>query len=834
MAKFCPECGAAIEEGVKFCPECGTVIPVEQTASPEKPAAAEKEKKDSVPKAAAPEKKAEPKTEKVKKPVSVGAACAAFLMGAKMVPYVLRSLWLMTTMNVLTPFQYVLTEILGMAAAFCLIMVFAKGFAANSRESKTAVSERSLLITGAYFAIDRGGAFAMEKFAPSLTTQDLINTGVIALVILIACLWVYSQICALVSAGEKKVSFGAKLLGGILLFLVYNMEEIILLALTFVPISYGRSFLTTCSLILITILAQGTLVHGAVSLGLKKAKVKEKISARVHMSRTVVGGGLAFLSAIFLLGTNRRPSAEIMCEQDLSYEIAQAYLALGIGDTAGAVRTLTDVEAHMNAWKQIAEGSGVEYSAQFAQDDMLAALYYLDHPDRITDKALTDIIGVDNAVWPPFYISVLHDIKEPDDRQKAVQKEAAYLCIAYDTFVNALPDLEDIRKSSESIVKVCENYNDIVDYKRVYQVMNATVRGEMSQESAVYYLLDYADEHPTSLMAQMIALESGVGYLKDNASHYERVAQVITRVDDLLEQAKLSDDMLAKFKNLFGDYLSAMNNLEEAEKYYQQAGQSGEGIQKINQTMAIKAFMANDDEKCYEYTMKLVDSGDQSAIVLQLYTVCSLKKGDYAAAIKSASQLADLVKKGGEGEEYHLADLCLFDCVQYLAMRDDGYWTDFEYSIYSEEMDGELTALFEANPFLNQYCKVLYLDKMYGDYERAQACADELVKECPGSAQVWYLRGLTYADGEKHEEASVSFEKSLELDNKQLSTMFALANSYDALGRYQEAYDLTVYVEAEMGKDTEVNHSADVYGLGYHNPRLREALEYKLQEEGEE
>lgn len=828
MAGSCPKCNTAVEGNAKFCPKCGTLIPEEQSApkvNPAEIAAGEKPEESKI----SPEQK----PTKEKRSISVGTACASFLLGAKLVPYLLRSLWLMATLNALTTIQYLLTEIAGMAVAFGALYVCAKIFATESRESKSATLERVSLVTGLYFGMDIVGNYAIDKFAADISTHGLIATGVIAGILLIICLYTYNVICSIASAGEKKVSFGAELLGGILLFLAFNMSTIVMTGMILLPFDYGVSFLNYSSLLLLIIFIQSALIHFAVGCGLKKAKSKEKVSSHVHLLRTLVGGGLAVVSLAVLMGEHILPSAKDLCNKDLRTETAKAQLLLGVGDIPTALQYFAGVKEHAGAWKQVANGEKVDYSVKFRGDDILNVLYYVSRPEEIMDKALVDAVEQTNPAWYPFYLSIYHEMEDPDDRQAAAQREAAVLCVATNSFLNVFPTREDIQQAAADITTLCDNCGEYIELYDAYRVMNEVGRGDRTLESCVYDLLDMADAHPDNLNLQLIAMETGVGYLKDDAWHYERVAQVIERIDHMLAENEVTEDIRARFKSLFGDYLSAMNNLEAAEKYYQEAGQQGTNMQEINLKMAVRAFMSNDTEKCYEYTKKAMESGEETPLLLHLNAVSCLKMGNQVDAVRSAGKLADFVKKGGSGDDYLLADLCLFNCVEYFAMADDAYWTDFEYCFYSEEMSEELTVVFAEYPFLDTYCKALYYDKMIRDRDKAQTYADAMVQECPDSAQLWYIRGLAYSDGEKHEEAAKCFEKSLALDNRQLNTRFALANTYDALGRYREAYELTLSIEAEMGAGSEVNHSADVYGLGYHNPRLREALEYKLQEERE-
>ena len=99
---------------------------------------------------------------------------------------------------------------------------------------------------------------------------------------------------------------------------------------------------------------------------------------------------------------------------------------------------------------------------------------------------------------------------------------------------------------------------------------------------------------------------------------------------------------------------------------------------------------------------------------------------------------------------------------------------------------------------------------------------------CPGLPQALYLKGVICAQEKEFEKAAEAYRQSLAVRRDSATTWYALANAYDAMEMYEEAYEACINAEALQ---PETDHDSDWYGVGLHNQNLKRNLELILGEE---
>lgn len=854
MAKFCTNCGEKLEEGMRFCTNCGA--PVEDASSKAEtvlleseletdgasaPVSAPAEVPQATPTVAPSEA---PENEKadalINKAISQktakksgliiedhGLTCALYLFFVLVFPYLCNCFLIKSSHKSLSPMTVVFTEVAGWVLATIALFVCTTFFTKEGSKRILSNIGRTLAISAIFAGGRVLGDYAVGRFATGFDDTSMYIGLATVPVAFVACIIVISMFVKLDTADTVRPSFVKNVLAGFVLLLAFFSPIIIDVILACVPFEVEVSFLSNCSYLMASVLIQSLLFSLAVKCARRKAKEKEQPKDRLALVPLVLGA-LIFVAA-FVVRVNQIPkiSAAQMCKDDINLYRAKEQVLMNIGDIPGALDVLDDICNHANAWEMVACEESLSYEYKYMGDTVML-LYLLSNPDKTETFAATLTNDAENSLWYPFLLDYFSD-KKSSGKNGDLRTEAENSCIAYMSFVNSFPTLKEIEKDSKKILKVTEEAKTANENTELFELALDTAAGKMSVETNIYKMLDIAEKNPDATLIQLATIYNGISLLKDNAGYYSRVADAITRLDEQFDKEKLSKENTALYKETFGDMYASMKYYEQAEQCYLAAVDKGADETVIGPKLADVANRAGDAEKVELYVKKLVEAGTDDTQTIYLYFISCLKKGEHETALEMAKKLSSKVKSGYDNENFEMDDLYLFNCIEYLAIRDDGYWTDFTHNIYSKNMSEELAALFAEDPFLDKYAKTLYLVKEERDYEEAEVLAQELTKQYPMSSQLWYLQGLAFADDQKFEEAVAAFRKSLELVPFQPNTKFALANCLDALEQYEEAYELTKQVEAEIG--TEVDHEADIYGLGYHNPRLKNALARKVEEE---
>ena len=166
--------------------------------------------------------------------------------------------------------------------------------------------------------------------------------------------------------------------------------------------------------------------------------------------------------------------------------------------------------------------------------------------------------------------------------------------------------------------------------------------------------------------------------------------------------------------------------------------------------------------------------------------IAELQKNDIDAAIRSAEKLSSMVQEL-TGEERHRAEVMFYDVIQRQSFNDAGYNT----MIY-RKLTEEQRALIDEDAFYADYLDAAYL------------CFSKLSKVLekePGLSQANYLKGCIYFGMEQYEKAAEAYREALSIDDTAATAWYSLANAYDALGRYEEAYEACARVKRRLAQE---------------------------------
>ena len=105
---------------------------------------------------------------------------------------------------------------------------------------------------------------------------------------------------------------------------------------------------------------------------------------------------------------------------------------------------------------------------------------------------------------------------------------------------------------------------------------------------------------------------------------------------------------------------------------------------------------------------------------------------------------------------------------------------------------------------------------------RTEMRIDEVLDERDDLCFAWYLKGNILYGAKKFDEAVECYQEALSYDPENIQFLYALANAYDGAEDYESAYAISCQVEKLWPKK---NHAEDPFGIGFHNPNLKNRLE---------
>lgn len=873
---FCIKCGQQLADGDRFCTHCGAKVEaasekvqmkpfapvkipesknaeepvkipepkpaaesVHETPVPtQKPAPAPvkaEEKPVEMPAAKQPEapvKKQKEKPEREKTVEDQGAILLLAMLGTNLFPYILKSAALYVRKQTLTVPMAVGLEILAYVIAGVILLFGAKKFSEKLQPAK--VLQFLGTYAGAITVIDLLPAFLQA----SEPIKSLIVIG-ISLVIVLAIAFVMLSAAASLFTEKGYVCRKGRIGAVILIGLALISKQVVSDILVLVPVEY--SFLSTSGVyMLVAFVTAGWLTLAVKKLLAKKTQQEESIIG--GLIPFVVGAALAVLAAGVSFYRALPVSALDMALTDVETYFLEAEYALAVNDMNQATLTYEKAFESADMWETIASGGSCRVDD--TEDSFISR--YLDFLCRSVSEQrkilAVDLTEEDIPLMCPVLLKTYAEEQKDDDldeNEKEHQKELIALCIAHECFVAQYPDREAIEKCSDQFADFSEVGDSMNAHFQMAESLGSLQKGDMNLDSLTNQLLSLAEEYPDDISVQFMTAKVGTMNLHDGAWHYERTGEVILQYDALwMKENKetASEKEIASHCSTVASLLATVQQYEQAVAYSEKAGTL---VPQSNASILQTAgyYLKNGDaEKSYEMCRKLSQEMQDDSALLWTYCISALKSEHPEEAVEAAGKLADLVLKS-EGEDVNRAGALLMNCVQYLAMNDHTGWTDYGYRIYDdEEMEESVANLFYANSFLNNFAAAVYWSKgvswISTEYDMALDYVEKALEQKPDLSQLYYTKGMILYSMERFEEAKEAYLKADELYPNDTSTLFALANTFDALEDYQTAFG---YCERVLNMHPEgVNHSIDWYGAAYHARGLYGSLKIKLEQEGNE
>lgn len=856
---FCGSCGNSIPDGAKFCPKCGAALsapavqaapmtqptptmqtapamqaPPMQTAPAIQPTAEEKKKRRfGKARAKKDESAQQPQQANETKDTarkglpepSVGGAMLLAFFSLDCVPYLLKALFLVLTKKPLAAAAEELCGILG--AVLAVFVLFA---AAKLLHGKNRLPSAALLI-GLITGLRTVHMYTLGDI-PAGTPQKTIvlycvsaAAGVAAgILMLIALRRVFSENDSFRQGGTA----------GALAFTLAALlsPSLINAALFLVMPEQTPSFMNTFIFKLTADLAQAGLMTLAVKRLLKKQTPSFTGKGAASFVQLIAGAALTAAAFIVPMVTGAAYSPVKAAVSDITGYMIDGRLCMNGGDMISAQRAFATAGEHMNAWRAVAENGSYSVPSEYSGDTLLEYLTYINSgADELRVKLVSEYSYDETDIWGPLMLLRYSEKEELSDDEQAHRDEMLGLCIATQTFTSSYPTFDEIQKKSGDITAALGTGESFDKDIKLANAFAGIQKGESSASSAIDELLGLAEEYPQDVSIQYAAAVIGSENRWDGASHYEKTCGAVLRFVSLWEQARADVCESSEEVNVRSEAAEMLYNIG----YFDKAAELLETVTALSPTdgdalqkLASCYSELGDTKKNYEIISKLYEETPDDVTVLHSYFIGSLKKGDTKNAIEAAGRLADNVMNDDKPAGELDGDALLFNAVTYLAMNDSETYTDFRYMVYSEDTADEAVREINKNELLAEYTAAIYYEKTRGEPEKALPHAEKALRYQERSARLWYLNGLILFELERFDESAQALEKANELCPDDMSIMYALANTYDGLGRYQEAYDYCVRVINKYPNGAD--HDEDEYGVAPHALGLKNSLSEYVKE----
>ena len=232
----------------------------------------------------------------------------------------------------------------------------------------------------------------------------------------------------------------------------------------------------------------------------------------------------------------------------------------------------------------------------------------------------------------------------------------------------------------------------------------------------------------------------------------------------------------------------------------------------------------NDNSGCLRLAKRVLAQNPENPQALFLESVSALKTGDLDLALEAAGLLSlQTVEDSSQTLEQQLYTL-----VQYFVLSDNTSFTDYGYCIFNQLSEEQKADLEEKYPVLLYYMQAVDACFNGKSIEGTREAAEKLLAIREDYIFAWYLQGASCYTGHEYEQALEYLLKAEDLSSQVPVILYAIANTYDGLKDYENAYLYSARVAQLV---PEQDHGSDVYGISYHNRNLLNALKNELGKE---
>ena len=390
--------------------------------------------------------------------------------------------------------------------------------------------------------------------------------------------------------------------------------------------------------------------------------------------------------------------------------------------------------------------------------------------------------------------------------------------------------LRKAEKKTKKLRRVCERYEIFRSDGQALAYIDQYKRAGNATEDLAEDVLTLSEEYPDNLQVQYAAALIGCSLTYDGAEHYDRTAKAVLRWEELyLKERNPEGADRMEFEKNAAQMLMKIYHEEEASKILEKIVNTYEDTEACV-LLAKCCDRTGRQEEAYELAAERCEAGTDSPYLLYYAALSALKLGKTEECLEYTSRLASYTAEC-EGEELKECDIWLFELMEFLVLKDNSVYTEFQYPVY-EDLTEEQNEFIDENLFFRNYLDAAYL--AYGSDDKRDPSEglekiDAVLERKPELASAWYLRGViaSNTDLEEYmEEAVEMYQKAGELNSKIPAVWYAMAREYDRLEKYESGIEACKRALALL---PEQDHGSDWYGIHFHCSRLLDALEKEVE-----
>lgn len=735
---------------------------------------------------------------------------AAFL-SLDLLPYMMHSTILMVTGKCLSEAVYLLCNGAGVVVCFLfLLLAFLSMGYRNIRSC--IITETIILFTGLF-----------SKMAGDFIVKNITVRFVQHIPVVVAIYGIYALIClglltyALMNGMRKVKDMLLVMIMWVGAAVVY---EGIMAVLKIAAGIIRPSFAANVAFFMVVAAIEAVIVYFICRFIRKKTNNWEEKEASFVKRVVPFAAGILVLIVIAVIDTVSDKPEKVIC-MDIEDDIAKGSIEIAVGNVDMALKYYERALNRIDAWTYIAKGESTGsslYNASTDTKDLQLSVMSWENNHNISAMENYLIYEDCNMELAKKLLDLYQDMEVLDEQQEKIQEDIIRLMIAKKDFCNDALSLTDIEGKEEKLLKKLEQYETVYEYYDILSVVAETGKSGKITEQQVNKILDYADKYNTDINMQYLAISYGISFKGDNASHYARTINAVRRYVTLYEKLpEVTQEDIENCKIMAAQWVMEIGDYDTAIYYLKPIAEKSQNVNAI--ILLMNCYEKTGDmENCRKMAEELLEYMSDNSSALYYCAVTYLKEKDYDKVIEYTTKLCEVVEQA-EGEEKQKAEVALYSMLQYMIISDVSC-TDYQYSMY-KNLSEEQRKSIEKNKLFDSYIQAVYYCFGSKDYEKALKETQNVIKAEGEMAQILYLEGCIYYGMEDFKKAEECFKKSVAIEYESPTAWYALANAYDAQGKYEEAYDACLKVDLLL---PETDHKFDWYGVSIHNNRLLSEL----------
>lgn len=564
----------------------------------------------------------------------------------------------------------------------------------------------------------------------------------------------------------------------------------------------------------------------------QEAASQEKPSeqAAIPFVRRLIGAGIPLAAILILMfltsGIFSRKDAVEQAVATVKLSVHEGYAALREGNLEAALSCLEEAEGRIRAFRSLASEEAAlsmkEIYAEYPQDSVVGALYLSETEDVETIEKAVRNYSVDSQ-WYQVLLRYYSEQGSLSGEQESLRDDLLMKCVAAGRYtVGDCVFTRDLRGNKIELRQELRDYEEAV---KLCGVLRMVVRygqeGTYTDEMA-YEALDLAEENPDNLLMQYAACQIAGNFQEDGARHYQRTIEAAARFDRLYDDRKRTDAQVASAKRFLGNVAANCYEYETALGYYEES-------YRLSQDAGVALSCAKiyekleDYEQCEQMAESVLQEEADNTQALYLMMISALKTRNIDAALEAAGRLGNIVAEPDRNVDV-AEENNLYVCAQYLSMKDSSRWTDYNWAVY-DSLNEEQKEAAQSYALLWDYMTAINQCFVKTNYEEAAQSVGNILAVRDDLPMAWYLRGTIAFEQQDFRKALEYFGKAVDCGGKAPAIYFSIANAYDAMEDYENAWVYAKMVEEMLPYQ---DHGNDVYGISVHNRNLLNGLEGKM------